>query len=161
VEQTALLLALAALLVAAGLAGTVLPALPGIPLIFLGLFVAAWAEDFQHVGLWTIGILGALALVAYVVDLVAGALGAKKFGASRLAVVGALLGAVAGLFLGIAGILLGPFVGAAAGELVARRDLLQAGRAGFGTWLGLVVGGAVKIAIAFSMLAVFIAARLL
>jgi uncharacterized protein YqgC (DUF456 family) len=159
VEQTTLLLVLAGLLVAVGLVGTVLPAIPGVPLIFLGLFVAAWAEGFQHVGTATITVLGVMALVAYGVDLAAGALGAKKFGASRLAVVGAMVGAVVGLFMGIPGVLIGPFVGAAAGELVARRDLLQAGRAGFGTWLGLVVGAAVKIAISFSMVAVFLAAR--
>lgn len=158
-EQTILLLVLAGLLVAVGLVGTILPAIPGVPLIFLGLFVAAWAEGFQHVGMGTIIVLGVMALIAYGVDLVAGALGAKKFGASRLAVVGAMVGAVVGLFMGIAGVLIGPFVGAAAGELVARRDLLQAGRAGFGTWLGLVVGAAVKIAISFSMVAVFLAAR--
>jgi len=159
VEQSTLLLVLAGLLVAVGLVGTVLPAIPGVPLIFLGLFVAAWAEGFQHVGTATITVLGVMALVAYGVDLAAGALGAKKFGASRLAVVGAMVGAVVGLFMGIPGVLVGPFVGAAAGEFVARRDLLQAGRAGFGTWLGLVVGAAVKIAISFSMVAVFLAAR--
>lgn len=158
-EQTTLLLVLAGLLVAVGLVGTILPAIPGVPLIFLGLFVAAWAEGFQHVGMATITVLGVMALVAYGVDLAAGALGARKFGASRLAVVGAMVGAVVGLFMGIPGVLIGPFVGAAAGELVARRDLLQAGRAGFGTWLGLVVGAAVKIAISFSMVAVFLAAR--
>jgi len=159
VEQSTLLLVLAGLLVVIGLVGTVLPAIPGVPLIFLGLFVAAWAEGFQHVGMGTITVLGVMALIAYGVDLVAGALGAKKFGASRLAVVGAMVGAVVGLFMGIPGVLVGPFVGAAAGEFVARRDLLQAGRAGFGTWLGLVVGAAVKIAISFSMVAVFLAAR--
>ena len=153
------LLVLAGLLVVVGLVGTVLPAIPGVPLIFLGLFLAAWAEGFQYVGMGTITVLGVLALLAYGVDLAAGALGAKKFGASRLAVVGAMIGAVVGLFLGIPGVLLGPFVGAAAGELIARRDLLQAGRAGFGTWLGLVVGAAVKIAISFSMVAVFAVAR--
>jgi uncharacterized protein YqgC (DUF456 family) len=153
------LLVLAGLLVVVGLVGTVLPVIPGVPLIFLGLFLAAWAEGFHYVGMWTITVLGVLALVAYGVDLVAGALGAKKFGASRLAVVGALVGALVGLFFGIPGVLVGPFVGAATGELVARRDLLQAGRAGFGTWLGLVVGAAVKIAISFSMVAVFLVAR--
>jgi uncharacterized protein YqgC (DUF456 family) len=155
------LLVLAGLLVVVGLVGTVLPAIPGVPLIFLGLFLAAWAEGFQHVGMWTISALGVMALFAYGVDLVAGALGAKRFGASRLAVVGAMIGAVAGLFFGIPGVLVGPFVGAAAGELAARRDLLQAGRAGFGTWLGLVVGAAVKIAISFSMVAVFVAMRVI
>jgi len=158
-DGTWALLVLAGVLVVVGLVGNVLPAIPGVPLIFLGLFLAAWAEGFHYVGAWTLVILGALALLAYGVDFVAGALGAKKFGASRLAVIGAMVGTVVGLFLGIPGILVGPFVGAAVGELVARRDVIQAGRAGFGTWLGLVVGAAVKIAISFSMVAVFLAAR--
>jgi hypothetical protein len=160
VADPILLLVVGALLVTVGLIGTVLPAIPGIPLIFLGLCVAAWAEGFQYVGGGTIAVLGVMALVAYGVDLVAGALGAKRFGASRLAILGAVAGTIIGLFLGIPGLILGPFVGAAIGELVARRDLLQAGRAGLGTWLGLVIGAAVKIAISFSMIAVFLAKRL-
>jgi uncharacterized protein YqgC (DUF456 family) len=161
VPDPTLLLIVAFLLVAVGLMGTVLPALPGVPLVFLGLALAAWAEGFQYVGGGTLTVLGLMALLAYGVDLVAGALGAKKFGASRLAVVGAALGTVAGLFLGLPGLVLGPFVGGAAGELYARRDLRQAGRAGLGAWLGLVVGGATKLALTFSMLAVFLAKRLI
>jgi uncharacterized protein YqgC (DUF456 family) len=160
-DPTWLLLCAALLLVALGLVGTLLPAIPGVPLIFLGLFLAAWAEGFQHVGTGTVLTLAVLALLAYAADLVAGALGAKKFGASRLALVGAAVGTVVGLFLGIPGLLLGPFLGAVAGEFIARRDLLQAGRAGIGAWIGLVVGAAVKIAISFSMIAIFAAARLL
>ena len=159
-DPTLLQLLVGALLVGVGLVGTVLPAIPGVPLIFLGLVVAAWAEGFQYVGGITIAVLGVMALLAYGVDLAAGALGAKRSGASRLAILGAALGTVIGLFLGIPGLILGPFVGAAAGELVARRDVMQAGRAGIGTWLGLVVGAAVKIALSFSMIAVFLAKRL-
>lgn len=158
--EPTLLLFVAVLLVGVGLVGTVLPAIPGVPLIFLGLCTAAWAEGFQYVGGGTIAVLGCMALLAYASDLAAGALGAKRSGASRLAILGAAVGTVIGLFLGIPGLILGPFVGAAVGELIARRDLLQAGRAGLGTWLGLVIGVAVKIALSFSMLAVFLAARL-
>lgn len=154
------LLIVAFLLVALGLLGTVLPAIPGVPLVFLGLALAAWAEGFQYVGLGTLSLLGVMALLAYGVDLAAGALGAKKFGASRIAVAGAAFGTLAGLFLGPIGVILGPFVGGAAGELYARRDLRQAGRAGLGAWLGLVVGGAAKLAITFSMLALFLVQRL-
>ncbi len=160
-DSSALLLALGALLVVVGLAGTVLPAVPGIPLVFGGLALAAWAESFQYVGIWTVALLGGLALVAYAIDLAAASLGARRFGASRLAFIGALLGTVAGLFLSLPGLLLGPFVGAAVGEFIVRRDLLQAGRAGFGAFLGLVVGAAAKLAISFSMIAVFLTARLL
>jgi uncharacterized protein YqgC (DUF456 family) len=150
---------LALVLVVAGLAGVVLPALPGVPLLFSGLVVAAWAEGFTRVGGATIAVLAALALLAYAADLAAGALGARRFGASRAAVVGAALGTLAGLFLGLPGVLLGPFVGAVVGELLARRDLVQAGRAGLGTWLGLLLGVAAKLSLSFAMIGVFAIAR--
>lgn len=160
-DETGFLLFASALVVLVGLAGVFVPALPGVPLILLGLVGAAWAEGFAHVGAGTLALIGALALLAWGVDLAAGALGARKYGASRLAVVGAVAGTLVGLFLGLPGLLLGPFVGAAAGEWIARRDLRQAGRAGFGTWLGLVVGAACKLALSFSMIAVFLAQRLI
>ena len=158
-DSPTLLLLAASLLVLVGLAGIFVPALPGVPLIVLGLFVAAWAEGFQYVGTGTLILIAVLAVLAWGLDFAAVALGAKKFGASRQAVIGAMFGALAGLFLGIPGLLLGPFLGAAAGEWIARRDLRQAGRVGLGTWLGLVVGAACKVALAFSMIAVFLAAR--
>jgi uncharacterized protein YqgC (DUF456 family) len=160
VDTGALLLwVLAAVLVVVGLAGVVLPALPGVPLLFAGLVVAAWAEGFAHVGGGTIAVLAVLALLAYAADLAAGALGAKRFGASRSAVIGAALGTLAGLFFGLPGVVLGPFVGAVVGELLARRDLAQAGRAGFGAGVGLLLGIAAKLALAFAMIGVFAVAR--
>jgi uncharacterized protein YqgC (DUF456 family) len=158
---TVLLWVLAAILVVAGVAGLVLPALPGAPLLFVGLLAAAAAEDFAYVGPWSLAALGALAALTYVVDFAATALGAKRFGASRRAVLGAALGLFAGLFLGLAGILLGPFVGAVLGELSKRRSLPEAGRAGIGATLGLAVGAAAKLALAFSMLGLFALLRFL
>lgn len=157
---TILLFVLAALLVAAGVVGIVFPAVPGIPLIFVGLVVAAWAEGFAHVATATIVVLAVLTVLGVGVDFAASALGAKRVGASRQAVVGAAIGGLVGLFFGIPGILLGPFAGAVAGELLARRDLQRAGRAGFGTWLGILVGTAAKLAIAVSMIGLFLVARL-
>jgi uncharacterized protein YqgC (DUF456 family) len=151
----------AVLLVVAGVAGTVFPALPGAPLVFAGLLLAAWVDGFQHVGGGTISILVVLTLLSLAVDFVATSLGAKRVGASATAVTGALIGTVVGLFFGVAGLLLGPFVGAVLGELLARRDLAQAGRAGVGTWIGLVLGTAAKLALACAMVGVFLAAYLL
>jgi uncharacterized protein len=131
------------------------PALPGAPLVFLGLLAAAWAEDFHRVGPVTLVILAALAALTIVVDIVATALGAKRTGASKAALLGAMLGSIVGLFLGLPGIVIGPFVGALLGEFAVRRDWSQAGRAGLGTWLGLALGTAVKIAIVFMMLGIF------
>ncbi|MCC6594533.1 MAG: DUF456 domain-containing protein [Xanthomonadales bacterium] len=156
-----LLYLLAALLVIAGIAGSVVPALPGLPLVFAGLFLAAWLGDFQQVGWLALGLLGGLMLLALAVDLVASLLGTRRFGASGLAVLGAAVGTVVGLFFGLPGLLLGPFVGALGGELLAGRGFEQAARAGVGAWLGFLIGTLAKLALAFSMLGVYLLAWLL
>jgi uncharacterized protein YqgC (DUF456 family) len=145
--------------VVAGIIGLVLPAMPGPPLVFGGLLMAAWIEDFAYVGWVTLVILGLLAVLTYVVDFAAGALGATRFGASPRAVWGAVLGALAGIAFGPIGILVGPFVGALLGELSMQRSLGQASRAGFGATIGLVLGSVVKLTLAFTMLGVFLLAR--
>jgi uncharacterized protein YqgC (DUF456 family) len=136
----------------------VLPALPGTPLVFAGMLVAAWADGFTKVPVWVIVILGLLTAVSMAVDFFSSTLGAKKAGASRLAILGAAIGTLAGLFLGFFGLILGPFVGAVAGEMIAGREWQAASKVGFATWLGLVVGTALKIALAFGMLGIFVLA---
>ena len=158
--MAALLWVLAAVCVAAGLAGIVLPALPGAPLVWLGLVFAAWAEDFTRVSGWTLGFLALLALFTIVIDLAASAAGAKRVGASRWAIVGAAAGTVVGLFLGLPGLVLGPFLGAVIGELATHRDWRHAGKVGLGTSIGLLVGIAAKLAVVFTMLGVFTLAYL-
>jgi uncharacterized protein YqgC (DUF456 family) len=148
-------------LVLLGIAGLVLPALPGAPLLFAGLWVAAWAEDFAYVGAGTLTILGLLGALTYVVDFAATAFGAKRFGASNRAIIGAILGGVLGLFFGFPGVLLGPFIGAVAGELLTQRNLHAATRAGIGATIGLALGIAAKLALAFSMLGIFALVRFL
>lgn len=147
---------LATLLVVGGLAGTIIPSLPGVPLVFAGLLLAAWASGFENVGGLTIGILGLLAVVAWLIDFLAAALGAKRLGASQRAFWGATFGAIVGMFFGLPGILLGPFVGAVVAELSAGRNVQEAGRAGYGAWIGVIIGTAAKLAIAFLMIGVFI-----
>ncbi len=158
-DTTIPLWALAALLVLLGIGGLVLPALPGAPILFGGLVLAAWAEDFAYVGWGWLSLIGGLAVLTYVVDFAATALGAKRFGASRRAVIGATVGAIVGIFFGIPGILLGPFLGAVLGELSAQRTLPEAGRAGLGAALGLAAGIAVKLTLAFAMVGVFALVR--
>ena len=147
---------LAVLLVVAGLVGTVVPALPGAPLVFAGLFIGVWIGDFEVVGWGTLGMLAVLALVAWIVDFVASAAGARYLGASSRAFWGATVGAIVGIFFGIVGMLLGPFVGAVIGELSAGSDLVRSGRAGLGAWLGMVVATAVKLALCFLMIGLFL-----
>ena len=147
---------LAGLIVIAGLAGTVIPALPGVPLVFAGLFVSAWIGHFETIGWFMVGILALLAIVAWAVDFLAGALGAKYLGASSRAFWGATFGAIVGIFFGLPGIMLGPFIGAVLGELSGGSDLRQSGRSGVGAWLGMVVATAAKLGIAFLMIGLVI-----
>ena len=147
---------LAGVIVVAGLAGTVLPALPGVPMIFAGLLLLAWSTGFEPIGWGTMGILGALTVVSIMIDFLASALGAKRLGASPRAFWGATIGAIVGIFFGLPGIILGPFIGAVSAELVAGRGAMQAGRSGYGVWIGVIIGTAAKLAIAFLMLGIFL-----
>ncbi len=150
---------LAVLFTLVGVSGLVFPVLPGAPLLFTGLFLAAWADGFAHVGAGALVLLGIMALLTYVVDFAASAVGARKFGASRRAVIGAVVGAVVGLFFGLVGVIIGPFIGAVIGELSVRLDFEAASRAGFGATIGLALGAAAKLAMAFAMLGIFLIFR--
>lgn len=153
--ESMLLWVLAAALVLVGLAGTVLPAVPGVPIMLLGMVVAAWADDFTRIGPVTLVILSALTLLSFVAEFAAAALGAQRVGASRQAVAGAALGTLAGAMLGLPGLIAGPFVGAVAGELIARRGMPRAMHVGVAAWIGFIVGTLAKLAVAFTMLGVF------
>lgn len=155
---TILLWALVGLLVIVGLAGTILPALPGVPFVFMGLLVAAWIGDFQKIGWPTLTLLALLTALAIAADVVATLLGAKRAGASKLALLGAAIGSIVGLFFGLIGIFVFPFIGAIAGELIARQRLGQAAKVGFATWLGLLIGALAKLSLAITMIGVFVIA---
>lgn len=159
--MTPLLWVLSLILVGVGIAGILLPGLPGAPLIFGGLLLVAWADGFQHVGVGIIILLAALTALAFGVDVISASLGARRAGASREAVIGAALGTLVGLFFGFAGIIFGPFAGAVVGEFLARRNLGQAGRAGVGTWIGFLLGVGVKLILAFTMVGIFVVAYIL
>ena len=156
-----LLWILSVALIVAGIVGTVLPALPGTLFVLAGIVLGAWIDDFSRVGWGVLSVIGVLALLAWVLDYVAGLLGARKAGASRHAIIGAALGTVAGLFMGLVGVLFMPLVGAAIGEFIARRDHERAVKVGLATWLGIMAGLVSKVVIAFVMIGVFIAALLL
>jgi len=142
-------------LILVGLLAAVVPALPGIPLIFAGLWLIARVVEYRHIGRgWLIGIalVGAAALV---LDFLAGALGAKRVGASPQAVWGALAGTVVGLFFGLPGVLLGPFVGAVLGELAAGKSVATSAHVGASAWLGLLFGTLIKLVSSVTMIALF------
>ena len=146
------------MLILVGIAGVILPALPGLPLVFIGMLLAAWAGDFQQISWPALTRLGLLTLVSVVVDFLATALGAKRVGASRKALIGAVIGSLVGLFFGIIGLFAGPFIGALVGELWHSRKLHLAAKVGLGTWLGIVIGTVLKLGLAFAMLGLFVVA---
>ena len=142
-------------LVLVGMAGAVLPAVPGLPLVFAGLLLAAWLDQFAHVGLWSLVGIAALALGGMAIDMAASWLGAKWSGASKAGLWGAIIGSICGLPLGLVGLVLGPFVGAVVGELLANQGVWRAGKIGLATLLGLAIGTAGKLGAVLAMLAVF------
>jgi len=153
--MTTVLWILALALIVVGVVGTVLP---GAALVFGGIALAAWIDDFTRISGLTLALLAGLTLLAWAVDFGAAALGAKRAGASPQALAGAALGTLAGVFTGLWGLLFMPLVGAAIGEFLARRDVVRAGRVGVATWLGVLLGTAAKVAIVFAMIGVFAAA---
>ena len=158
--MTTLLWVVAIVMIAVGIVGTVLPAIPGVVFVFGGIVLAAWIDGFTRISAWTVGALAVLTLVGFAADYVAAALGAKRAGASKLAILGAALGTLAGVFTGLIGLVFMPLAGAAIGELIAQRDLWRAGKVGIATWIGLLIGTVVKVAIVFAMVGVFIVALL-
>ena len=156
-----LLWILSAALILAGLAGTVLPALPGTLFVLGGIVLGAWIDDFTRVGGGVVVAATLLALLAWALDYLAGLLGARRAGASRQALIGAVLGTIAGLFMGLVGVLFMPLVGAAIGEYLARRDQQRAVKVGVATWLGIMAGLVAKVVIAFMMIGLFVAALII
>ncbi|MEN1927006.1 DUF456 domain-containing protein [Luteimonas sp. MJ293] len=159
-DLTLLWYVIAAILALAGLAGAVLPALPGVPLVYAGMLLAAWADGFTRVGVVTLVVLGALTLLSLLVDLWASAMGARRVGASGKALAGAVIGTFVGLFFGLIGVFVGPFVGAVIGELahlrsVNRHGISQAARVGVGTWVGIVIAIGLKLTLSFAMIGIF------
>ncbi len=153
-----LLYVVAAIMIVAGVGGSIVPALPGIPLIFAGIWLIAGVDRYRHLGLWWLLGIAAVGAIGLTLDLLAAALGAKRVGASQQAVWGALLGTVIGLFFGLPGLLLGPFVGAVLGELAAGNGVLRSTHVGASAWLGLIFGTIVKLVASFMMVALFGAA---
>lgn len=152
---------LCVVLMVLGLAGTVLPVLPGTLLVWAGIVLGAWIDDFTQISMTTLGVITVLAVLAWALDYAAGWMGAQRAGASKQALVGAAVGTVLGLFMGFVGVLFMPLVGAALGEYLARQDHGRAAKVGVATWVGIVVGLVAKVVISFIMVGIFIAALLI
>ncbi len=129
--------------------------LPGAPLVFIGLLFGAWADNFEKVGWIPLTILAVLTALTFAIDFIATKIGVEKTGASSLATLGAMIGMVLGIFFGFFGVFVFPFVGAVLGEFIVKKDAIQAGKVGLGTWLGMVIAIAVKLGINFAMIGIF------
>ncbi len=159
--EITLLWVLCVILMVLGLAGTVLPVLPGTLLVWAGILLGAWIDDFTRISMITMAVITVLAVLAWALDYAAGWMGAQRAGASKQALVGAAVGTVLGLFMGLVGVLFMPLVGAALGEYLARKDHGRAAKVGVATWIGIVVGLVAKVVISFMMVGIFIAALLI
>jgi uncharacterized protein YqgC (DUF456 family) len=151
---------LAIALIVVGVAGAVLPVLPGAILVFAGIALAAWIDGFARIPLWLLGVFAVMTIAAWLVDYVAAALGAKRAGASRYAIIGAAIGTIAGIVTGLWGLLFMPLLGAAIGEYLAQRDAWRAGKVGMATWIGLLLGTVAKLALVLAMVGIFAVALL-
>lgn len=137
-----------------GVVGTIVPALPGMPCIFAGAWLAAWIDHYDKIGTGTLIVLGVITVLGLIIDWCSQTLGAKRAGASSYGTAGALVGTVAGLFFGFIGIFFFPLVGAFVGELIHQKSFKVAGSVGIATWLGMLIGSAVKTALAFMMVGI-------
>ena len=130
----------------------------GTLLVWAGLLLGAWIDDFTRVSVLTVTLITVLAALAWALDFVAGLMGAKRAGASKLALLGAAVGTIVGLFMGLVGVLFMPLVGAAVGEYWAQKDQQRAAKVAFATWLGLMLGMIAKVVLSFVMVGIFLVA---
>lgn len=147
----------AVLLMGVGILGTVIPMIPGLPMIFAGAWLAAFIDHYDKINVWVVVLLGLLMLIGLAIDWIAQTMGAKKAGATKLGIVGSLIGTFVGIFTGLWGLIFMPLLGAAIGEFIDHQDMLRSGKVGFATWLGMIIGTVVKLALAFTMIGVVIA----
>jgi uncharacterized protein YqgC (DUF456 family) len=148
-------LSLALLIMLAGLIGSLLPVLPGTPLVLVAAVGHRLYFGQTSVSNLVLLILVALTLISVLLDLLAGMLGAKRFGATWRGMTGAIIGGIIGLFFSLPGIVLGPFLGAMLFEMLGGKEFKKATRAGAGAMMGLLLGIVGKFSICVVMMILF------
>ena len=144
-------------LLAVGLIGSVLPAIPGATIILAAAVIhRIMLGPEKSLGWRALTVLVLLTLATYAIDVLSGYFGAKYFGATKWGTFGAIIGAIVGLFFGIIGLFIGPVIGAIVGEFIAGKRMIAAGRAGWGSFLGNISGMIVKLVIALVMITIFL-----
>jgi hypothetical protein len=155
--MTTVYLVISLLMMVVGIIGALLPVIPALPLVYAGFFIYGLGTGWADYG-WTVMIVGGLVTaLAQLLDYVAGAIGAKRYGASKAGIWGSIIGGLVGvIFFNVVGLILGPFVGAMIGELVWGRNLRDATRSGWGAFLGFVATTLFKMAAGLAMLLAFL-----
>ncbi|MCD8338734.1 MAG: DUF456 family protein [Burkholderiales bacterium] len=140
-----------------GLVGTVVPIIPGLIFMFLGSWLAASIDNYQQISVFMVVVIGILAALGAVVDWVAQSMGAKRAGASKLGIIGSVVGTILGIFSGLWGLIFMPLLGAAIGEFLSNQDMVKSGKVGFATWLGMIIGITIKLGLAFTIIGLLVA----
>jgi len=153
-----LLLMAGFILILGGLVFMALPIVPGAAIIYLGILLVAWADDFSRIGGVMLVVLAFLAIAGSLVDNLAGVMGARYGGASTWGVLGAVLGALAGLPFGLPGVILGPAIGAVTFEYLKNPEFKRASRAGAGSLAGFLLGIVAKYVVGGLMVGIALVA---
>lgn len=154
--MTTAILIIVVLVMIVGAFGTILPAIPGAPLIFAAALIYGIYEGFHKVTIVSLVVLGVITLITILIDYLASMVGAKKYGASKYGVWGAIIGGILGIPLGIIGLFIGPFIGAVVGEIITGKELKQSFRIGFGSLIGIIGGSLIKFAFSTAMIIYFL-----
>jgi len=138
------LLILAFFMMLIGLIGCIVPGLPGTPIAYIGLWIAQATEKI-HFSWQFLLIWGIVVVIISVLDYVVPAWGTKHYGGTKWGVWGSTIGVFVGLFFGAMGVILGPLVGAVIGELISGKQLNDALKAGWGSFVGILFGTILKL----------------
>jgi uncharacterized protein YqgC (DUF456 family) len=149
-------LVLALLVMFIGCLGSVLPGIPSTPLVLIAAIGHKIYFKAASIGWIVIALLVLITALALVMDYLATVYGAKRFGATKKGMAGAIVGGIIGLFFNLPGILFGPFIGAVIFEMIGGREWKPSAKAGVGATLGLFAGAVGKLFCCFSMLALFV-----
>jgi uncharacterized protein YqgC (DUF456 family) len=155
-----IILIITVVLFAIGIAGIILPVIPSLPIVWIGILFYGICTNFVDVGLGVVIITGVMMIIGTVIDFISGVFGARAYGASWMGVLGAMLGGIVGLFMGVFGFIVGTFFGACIGEYIKYKKTRSAIAAGYGTMIGIMIGSITKIFISFFMIIIFFIALL-
>ncbi|AVX20644.1 MULTISPECIES: DUF456 domain-containing protein [Carboxydocella] len=139
-----------------GLLGTFLPVIPGIPLIFIAIFIYAWNTNFTVINIAWLLLFAALTVLSWLIEYFAGIIGSKQAGVSRYGMWGLLIGGILGFFWAPVGFLIGPVLGLLIGEILSGKELKQILITLKGAARGFIIGFLLKLIIALSMIGTFL-----